>query len=367
MQPGKLTNYSCAMNLPDNKLKPLIIPVFLPHAGCPHKCIFCNQKVLSQSQSRAPSKEEIESSIRKYTGFVTPERKPVQIAFFGGNFLGIDTKEIIRLLHIAKTFVSAGTVDSIRFSTRPDTITEKRLEILKDFPVSTIEIGSQSMNDDVLALSERGHTALDTVLAARLLKERNYETGLQMMTGLPGDSDDGALSTALKIADLCPDFVRIYPAVVLKHSRLEKLFKTGRYFPMPLQETVSLVKKIFLIFKAKNISVIRMGLQASTDLEDGKSFLAGPYHPAFGHLVISEIYRDKAVQLLKKIPSDETVIIRVNPKRISAMRGLKNETISYLKDKFDFKHIVVAGDSGIEDHHISLTGCFGEIHGGIYE
>lgn len=367
MQPGKLTKYSCRMDKFENTIKPLIIPVFLPHAGCPHQCIFCNQKVLSQSQSCAPSNQEIESSIGNYLGFLTPQRKPVQIAFFGGNFLGIDALEIRRLLYIAKTFVSTGKVDSIRFSTRPDTVTEESLEILKDFPVSTIEIGAQSMNDDVLALSSRGHTALDTVLAARLLKERGYETGLQMMTGLPGDNDESTMSSALQISDLDPDFVRIYPAVVLKHSPLERLYKEGRYFPMSLSESVTLVKKIFLIFKAKNIPVIRMGLQASTDLENGKSFLAGPYHPAFGHLVISEIYRDKAVQLLRKMPSEETILIKVNPKRIPAMRGLKNETISYLKKKFDLKQIVVAGNSDMEDHHISLTGNFGEIHGRIYE
>jgi histone acetyltransferase (RNA polymerase elongator complex component) len=339
----------------ESAVKPFIIPVFIPHAGCPHQCVFCNQKAITRSAIQAPSFLQIEAAIRSYLNYLTPDRKPVQIAFFGGNFLGIDRQEILRLLNTATTFVNAGVVDSIRFSTRPDTLTKGRLEILKEFPVSTIEIGAQSMNDTVLERCRRGHTARQTASAAYLAKVGGYEVGIQMMVGLPGDDDAGAILTGRKIVELAPDFVRIYPAVVLEGSLLANWYRKGQYTPLSLSASVSLVKRLYLMFQGSNIAVIRMGLQATADLQDGSILLAGPFHPAFGHLVISEIYRDKVIDLLKVSgTASETVTLRVNPKRISTMRGLKNENIQYLKNRFHIRHIDVIGDSLMSDHHITL-------------
>jgi len=335
--------------------KPFVIPVFVPNAGCPHRCVFCNQKAITRSAVRAPSTEQIQSCIRSYLNYLTPNRIPVQIAFFGGNFLGIDPPEILRLLHAATPFVHEGIADSIRFSTRPDTVTKDRLNILKGFPVSTIEIGAQSMNDEVLALCRRGHTAGHTACAAQLAKDRGYELGIQMMVGLPGDDPGGAMSTGRQIAALCPDFVRIYPAVVLENSLLANWYRNGRYAPLSLSAGVSLVKHLYLMFQEGNIPVIRMGLQATAELENREVLLAGPYHPAFGHLVIAEVYRDRVIEILKTRGSAlEAVTLRVHPKRISAMRGLKNETILDLKNRFHIPRIDVAGDPLMPDHHILL-------------
>ncbi|MFH0994039.1 MAG: radical SAM protein [Pseudomonadota bacterium] len=339
----------------ESPVKPFIIPVFIPHAGCPHQCVFCNQKAITRSEARVPSTAQIEAAIGSYLQYLTPGRSPVQIAFFGGNFLGIDNREIIRLLNAATPFVHAEIVDSIRFSTRPDTLTKDRLEILRGFPVSTIEIGAQSMNDAVLSLSRRGHTAQNTLRAAHLAKDRGYEVGIQMMVGLPGDDDAGAISSGRQIAALCPDFVRIYPAVVLEHSPLAGWYRKGQYTPLSLSASVTLVKRLYLMFQENNIAVIRMGLQATADLENGSILLAGPFHPAFGHLVIAEIYRDRAVELLKVGGRDlEAITLRVHPKRISVMRGLKNETIHYLKNRFHIRRIDVTGDPLMPDHHIVL-------------
>ena len=340
----------------ESPVKPFIIPVFIPHAGCPHQCVFCNQNAITRSATGAPSTAQIEASIRTYLPYLTPNRKPVQIAFYGGNFLGIDRREILRLLKAATSFVHEGIVDGIRFSTRPDTLTEDRLEILRGFPVSTIEIGAQSMNDAVLSLCRRGHSARHTVCAAHLAKAGGYEVGIQMMVGLPGDDDSGAISTGRQIAALCPDFVRIYPAVVLEHSPLATWYRKGQYNPLTLSAGVSLVKRLYLMFRESSIAVIRMGLQATADLENGTILLAGPFHPAFGHLVIAEIYRDRAIELLKTSANAlESVTLRVNPKRISAMRGLKNETIHYLKNRFHIRRIAVTGDPSVPDHHIALV------------
>jgi histone acetyltransferase (RNA polymerase elongator complex component) len=340
----------------ESPVKPFIIPVFIPHAGCPHQCVFCNQKTITRSEAGAPSTAQIEAFIRSYLKYLTPNRKPVQIAFFGGNFLGLDTREILRLLNAAAPFVHAGIADGIRFSTRPDTLTKDRLEILNGFPVSTIEIGAQSMNDAVLERCRRGHTAQHTACAADLVKAGGYELGIQMMVGLPGDDDAGAMSTGRRIAALDPDFVRIYPSVVLEHSPLADWFRKGLYTPLSLSAGVSLVKRLYLMFQESNIAVIRMGLQVTADLENGSVLLAGPFHPAFGHLVIAEIYRDRVIELLKTSNRPlGAVTLRVHPKRISVMRGLKNENIHYLKKRFHIRRIDVTGDPLLPDHHISLV------------
>ncbi len=207
----------------------------------------------------------------------------------------------------------------------------------------------------MLVLAERGHSASDTVRAVELLKENHFSIGLQMMVGLPGDDETGALATAQKIIDLGPDFVRIYPTVVIINSRLAGWYKSGDYRPLSLAEGVTLVKKIYLKFKKAGIAVIRMGLQASEDLDDGTTVLAGPHHPAFGHMVHSEIFLDAACAAIKSANLiTATVAIFVNPRRISAMRGLKNSNIERLKRRFRFDKINIIPDSGIDEDSIKI-------------
>jgi histone acetyltransferase (RNA polymerase elongator complex component) len=246
-------------------------------------------------------------------------------------------------------------VDGIRCSTRPDTINERSLDIIKDYPVSTVELGVQSMDDQVLTLAGRGHSATDTVHAVERLKERHFSIGLQMMVGLPGDDETGALTTAQRIADLAPDFVRIYPTLVVANSRLAGWYKNGDYAPMSLEEGVTLVKKIYLKFKKAGIDVIRMGLQASEDLEDGTTVLAGPHHPAFGHLVHSEIFLDMAISAIESANAiKETLTIFVNPRSISKMRGLNNSNIKRLKEQFHFQSIAVVPDSSLAAEELKV-------------
>ena len=298
---------------------------------------------------------ELRFQIREFLKHKKENRKPVQIAFFGGNFLGLKTEEIKSLLDSAAEFVSAGQVDGIRLSTRPDTINERCLEMIKDYPVSTVELGVQSMDDQVLVLAGRGHSASDTIRAVEQLKERHFRIGLQMMVGLPGDDDTGALTTAQRIADLGPDFVRIYPTLVVANSRLAGWYENGDYTPLSLEKGVSLVKKIYLKFLKAGIDVIRMGLQASEDLEDGTIVLAGPYHPAFGHMVQSEIFLDKAIAEIESASSiKETLTIFVNPRCISRMRGLNNSNIKRLKEQFHFQSIEVVPDASIPEDSLMI-------------
>ena len=298
---------------------------------------------------------ELRIQIREFLKYKRENRKPVQIAFFGGNFLGLKSEEIGSLLELAAEFTRDGQVDSIRCSTRPDTINERSLDMIKDYPVSTVEIGVQSMDDKVLALAGRGHSATDTVHAVERLKERQFSIGLQMMVGLPGDDETSALTTAQSIADLAPGFVRIYPTVVVTNSRLAGRYKSGDYMPMALEEGVTLVKKIYLKFKKAGIDVIRMGLQASEDLEDRTTVLAGPHHPAFGHLVHAEIFFDMAVSAIESAKfGKETLTIFVNPRSISKMRGLNNSNIKRLQTRFQLKSLAIKPDVSISEVNLVI-------------
>jgi histone acetyltransferase (RNA polymerase elongator complex component) len=337
------------------KQRPFIIPIFLPHAGCPHQCVFCNQVSITGVKHEAVEPDAIRTQIHEFLKYKKENRNPVQIAFFGGNFLGLKFEKIKSWLDLAGEFVNRGLVDGIRFSTRPDTIDAARLDALENYPISTVELGVQSMDDRVLALTGRGHSAQDTVRAVKALKERQLGVGLQMMVGLPGDSEARSLATARRIADLEPDCARIYPTVVVRYSRLAKLFKNGEYLPLRLEDAVTLVKKVYLLFKQKGIEVIRMGLQASDDLEDGSTVLAGPHHPAFGHLVYSEIFYDNALAAIEAAGLvRDTLTIRVNPRSISKMRGLNNANIKKLKKMYPIYSVDVRPDASLGEEDVNI-------------
>jgi len=312
--------------------KPLVIPIFTPHLGCPHKCAFCNQSIITNEKISLPDAEKIQKEVDTYLKF-KGKRGKVQLAFFGGTFLGLDETYRTNLLATAQKLVQEKKIDSIRFSTRPDTITKKSLDSLKAYYVRTIELGVQSMDNRVLSFANRGHRAEDTEHASFLLKKYGFETGMQMMVGLPKDTDDTAMETAEHIAALSPAFVRIYPLIVLKGSLVHKWYRKGQYNPLSLSHCITLVKNIFHVFNKKNIPVIRMGLQASEFLQDKDSMAAGPWHPAFGHLVFSEMFFDKVEDCLEKvsIPPGQEAVLQVNPCFESRLRGNKNDNIKKLK------------------------------------
>ena len=331
-----------------NPEKPFIIPIFIPHAGCPHRCVFCNQSDISPSTEGACAPGTMRSQIETFLKYKGPGRGEVQISFYGGTFLGLNLPEIRRLLTEAARFVHMGAVDGIRFSTRPETITPDRLDLLSEFPVTTVEIGAQSMDDNVLALSRRGHTAADTRTAVRRLKARKVEIGLQMMVGLPGDTPEVALETAGEIAALAPDFVRIYPTVVLKNSLLEVWYRRGRFVPLSLDAAVSGVAELYTFFARRGIPVIRMGLQASSALDGAGTVVAGPYHPAFGHLVFSNLFLSCAARLLQSGgPPSDAAVIQVHPRNISRMRGIKNGNVEILKEMFHVNRLKIVPDPDV--------------------
>lgn len=337
--------------------KPFVVPVFLPHAGCPHRCVFCNQQAISGRHSIRPTLAKVETVIDQFLGYGGDRRGPAQIAFFGGNFLGQTQADILSLLTLAQRFVRSGRADAIRFSTRPDTVDRQRLDAIAGFAVRTVELGVQSMHSEVLALSKRGHSAEQTVTAVENLKQRGYGVGLQMMVGLPGDTKERALETAREMAELRPDFVRIYPTVVLDHSALAFDYRLGRYRPLTLDVAVDWVKRIFLVFRRRGIPVVRMGLQASADLENGGAILAGPYHAAFGHLVHAALFLDMARRLLLNGDRGGTVIrFSIHPHSISRLQGLNCSNIEALCGQFDLQRLEIETNPALPVDALGLAG-----------
>ena len=337
--------------------KPFIVPIFLPQAGCPHQCVFCNQFSITGADVSLPGKEEIRRRINQYLTYKNKARRGLtQIAFYGGNFLGMEKQYIDLCLTTAQQYVTEGEVDSIRFSTRPDTINEGTIDTITRFSVATVEIGAQSMDDHVLRRSNRGHTALQIQQAATILKEHHFQTGIQMMVGLPGDSKPTIIETTSKIISLSPDFVRIYPTIVLSNSPLARLYKNGTYQPLPLASAVSIVKTIFLRFIKNRIPVIRMGLQPSVDFEMNGKILAGPFHPSFGHLVYSEIFLDKLLSIIKTENWPENNLsIFVHPKNISMVRGIKNRNKTFLNQLYPKSSITISGQAALEPNDLIVN------------
>lgn len=280
--------------------KQLIIPIFIPQYGCPHQCIFCNQQKIT-GKEKFPDARETATTIETYLKTWKGAGKR-EVAFYGGSFTCLDRNIQEDFLASAQRFINSGLIDSIRISTRPDHITDEGLLLLRKYNVETVELGAQSMDDEVLRLSGRGHAAEDTSAAVALLKKYGFKVGLQFMPGLPGDTGETILHTASRIAVLQPDFVRIYPTLVVKDTPLEKMYLAGLYKPWSLTDMTDICKKLFSLFNAERIPIIRLGLQPTEILE--QSILAGPYHSSFRSLLSSLDKPD--FSLYSNRPEDES-------------------------------------------------------------
>jgi len=336
--------------------KPFIIPIFIPHAGCSQKCIFCDQNSITNTQADEITSEKIDEIVNSHLLYQKNIKAEKQLSFYGGNFLGLEKKILLSFLNKAERLVIEKKIDSIRFSTRPDTITPETLETLKKYSVKTIEIGAQSMDDEVLKQSARGHKAKDTIKAVNLIKEKKFEFGLQIMTGLPKDTEAKSLYTGEEIVKLKPNFVRIYPCIVLKGSPLELLFKKGKYTPQTLEQSINIVKNLYIILKKNNIDVIRIGLQASEELKYDNKIAAGPYHPSYGHLILSSIYFDIVANIIKKKSfNNKEINITVHPKNLSVIQGIKKKNIIRLQSEFNLKKINIIQDESINRERVKIN------------
>ncbi len=266
------------------------IPLFFPETACPFRCVYCNQQEIS-GQVGAPEDREILHTINRHLSSFPNNEREVEIAFFGGSFTGLPAEHQKHYLALVSGFVASGAVNGIRLSTRPDFISPDVLDLLCAFPVKTIELGAQSLDDEVLRKSGRGHTSSQVARASALILERRLRLGLQMMTGLPGDTPKKSLATAQKIIELGAHETRIYPCVVIRNTVLERLNHKGIYHPQSLDDAVDLTSRLYLKFREAGVKVLRIGLHPSEDL-NGSAFVAGPYHPSFNELVMSRIWHD---------------------------------------------------------------------------
>lgn len=312
-----------------------IIPIFVPHYGCPNDCVFCNQRKIT-GLSTDLSQDRVEEIILAHLQSFR-EGSFIEIAFYGGSFTAIDIRIQKKLLAIATKYKNIGKVDEIRLSTRPDAIDETILIMLKAFQVDTIELGVQSLDDQVLSLSDRGHSRNQVYEAAQLIKDYNFKLGLQMMLGLPGDSFEKSINTANEFIKLKPECVRIYPTLVIKNTKLEEDYLKGLYNPMTLGQAINLSTSLLIKFKLENINVIRLGLQPTENIQMGKDVIAGPFHPALRQLVEANIIRiilDNFFEDKKKSIYKKDLFIESHSSNISNIAGQKSSNLHYFKDRY---------------------------------
>ena len=327
-------------------MKHVNVSLFVPHLGCPNSCIFCNQKTISGKCEPLKNEDIINAcEIAKNGNYNIADS---EIAFFGGSFTAIDREKMISFLETAKPYVGT-SFSGIRISTRPDCIDEEVLEILKKYGVTAIELGAQSMSEEVLSKNERGHTPEDTVRACRLIRKYGFSLGLQMMTGLYGSDDETDIYTAQRFVELMPDTVRIYPTTVLRDTKLEALYNEGKYAPPTLEDSIKLCSRLLLMFCENNIKVIRLGLHSGGNVEDG--FVAGAYHPAFRELVEGEIYKTVIEEKLSSLPDGEYTL-SVHPKEISKALGQKRCNAEFFAE--NGKQIRIVGDETLSRYDVII-------------
>ncbi|MCL1858702.1 MAG: radical SAM protein [Oscillospiraceae bacterium] len=371
------------------------IPVFITHSGCRNDCVFCNQKIIT-GQSESSGEKEIRETIEKFIDIIYKNIDRIddnynnsvgtEIAFFGGSFTGLEKSQMIKFLEIANEYIEKHKIiNGIRISTRPDYISREITDILLKYNVKSIELGIQSMFDEVLNACKRGCTVENTKKACEIIKSSGINLTGQMMLGLPGSNRERDIKTAEELVNLGIDSSRIYPTVILRDTQLYNMYKSNKYEPLSLDEAIFRAKKIKNIFDFNKIEILRMGL-CSSDINNS-DIIAGAYHPAFGELVESEIIYDKIVDeisgynprlcgatpfsrgqkkeaynpspLLRRGCRPQTagvaIIIRANKKNMSKVMGHKKKNISKLKEKFNFKNIKIIEDNNINLYKIEIT------------
>lgn len=311
-------------------MKHVNVALFVVHKGCPHTCSFCNQRSISGSQKDITAADVHEAAATAIASLTSQQASGGEIAFFGGSFTMVERGYMISLLEAAYEYVEKGIFKGIRISTRPDGIDGEICTILKKYGVTAVELGAQSLDDKVLSMNERGHTAQDVVNASKMLREYGFELGLQMMTGLYGSDDADSVATAEKIIALAPDTVRIYPTVVLKGTRLCELMKKGEFVPKGIPETVELCARLIPMFENAGIKVIRVGLHSGGGVDEG--FAGGAYHPALRELCEGRIYYNHVLGELEKL-GEGRYILGVSPQEISKMTGQKKQNLTRLREK----------------------------------
>lgn len=316
-----------------------IIPIFVPHIGCPNDCVFCNQKRITGKGTIVANADYVTNIVEEYRKTID-KNTYTELAFFGGSFTAINLKVQEELLQVGKHYKNLGVVQSIRCSTRPDAINHDILKLQKKYGMDIIELGIQSLDDEVLKLSNRGHTKEDSINASRLIKEHGFVLGHQVMPGLPGSTKEKDMKTCLESIAMKPDMVRIYPTLTIKDTDMVDMYDNGSYNPLTLEEAVNISAYMYSEYSINNINVIRIGLQNTDSINEDEDVVAGPFHPAFRQLVEEKLYLTSMVMKLKKYNlKDKHITIAAHKKLISSIVGQKQGNINNLKSLFNIKKI----------------------------
>jgi histone acetyltransferase (RNA polymerase elongator complex component) len=339
----------------------IIYPIFLPHAGCPFKCVYCNQNAVvgavpavdvpekDRTGAGGPSEETAVSAIRLHAEQAHSSGRAGEVAFYGGTFTALPRETLVKILDCAAAFAAAGLFTGIRFSTRPDCLDEEICGLLSAYPVSTVELGVQSLSDAVLDASGRGYSAAQVPDAAARVREHGWSLGIQLMAGLPQDSRDRFLDSVARAISIGPDFVRIYPTLVLKDTRLARSFRDGSYRPLALEEAVEWAACAYGLLMSAGIAVARMGLHADPALDLPGAVLAGPHHPAFGYLVRCRWWRDRIDREIESTggAGSKSMVLRAASAMVSDVVGHRRSNIAYLQSRWGLDSVRVLGDPSL--------------------
>lgn len=332
----------------EGRRRPLIVPIFIPFQGCPHRCIYCQQETITDQVARRLDPSSIKETLERALQSPKFEKaRDPEVAFYGGTFTSLPHARMVQLLGAVSPYIKEGLFSSIRVSTRPDALDRKKLELIREFHVTTVELGTQSMDDGVLDLARRGHRAVDTTHSVHLLKENGFKVGIQLMPGLPGDTEKKFMQTVDAVIGLAPDMVRIYPAVVIKGTELATLYREKRYRPLFLEEAVRVCKEACLQLEESGIPVIRMGLMSSPSLLEKGRIIAGPWHEAFGFLVRSAIHHEKIGPYLPEKGETKKIRLRIPFREIPLVTGFKNRGLRSIEEKTGAKVVGLTPDDAV--------------------
>ena len=335
--------------------KPLIVPVFIPNQGCPHRCVFCDQEKITAQPCRPVDGQTVRDLLdlaRRSPSF--SGRKHREIAFYGGTFASLPEARIRELLGAVSPYLQEGIVHSVRVSTRPDSLDEEKAARLRELGVDTVELGAQSMEDEVLRMTRRGHRAEDTERTATLLKRQGFRVGIQLMPGLPGDSAGTFSATVQKVIRIKPDMVRLYPVVVIRGTELAQWVESGSYTPLTLEEAVGICAESCLHLEAAGIPVIRIGLMTSASLREKGQVVGGPWHESFGHLVRSEMYQRKIAAFLPGQGQAKKIRIRVPSREVALLRGYRNAGLRRIEEETQARVDGIFADDSVPPGRIEV-------------
>jgi histone acetyltransferase (RNA polymerase elongator complex component) len=326
--------------------RPPVYPIFLSFAGCPFRCIYCDQQAVTAVKHDQSWFERAIARLVSLAERIRVETVPGEIAFYGGTFTGLPLNLRDQLLKRAAGYVREGLFTGIRFSTRPDMLDADTLGALSQYPITTVELGIQSLSDPVLEACHRGYSRDQAVATIECLRQYPWKLGVQLMSGLPADTPKRFLDSVLDTIARNPDFVRFYPVLVFPGTELAQWTADGRYQPLTVDEAVAGCVPAFDACLQAGIPVARMGLLLSSGIDSGMTSVAGPWHPAFGQLVRSAWWRQRIDETLEQWPSPPAggcINLRVGQRHVGDVLGWKRQNLTHWRQKWDLKQMSVEG------------------------